>query len=423
MPTLSGGVGSGIRLNNTPESGRGIPQATMGRKLAQPSTDLNNDTQTSKLQSGVNQNYDIGATFSKNRSNSNLLRRDASGGNFIKSSGLARLSKTPNKITSETEFNSSDDNQNYQSNGNHYDSNNNGGIVAVQDNFDYEPSKEDDEMHQKVMDALSLPDIKLVRRYHSSISNRASLDSPNNEPMRNGQHKYHSSQIDPEVNQRITMLCNQLSTTELIPAIKASEQLIIALKDEKYWIYLEPKIDQLIILCNKQYRLFLSKHMGQSSDGDGDEQNSEMAETLFRTISTVLNKLFKSPLGKKVSRDTLRELITHLLTFFAENRDNRNVYNSVNLIITIVFNGSDATNLFSALIRLLHDYVGNETVQHSKKFLEITMKFVWRVTKLLNRYIDELNIDQILFESHLFFKSYPRMLIIFIFLIFNCHLF
>lgn len=417
MPTLSGGIGSGSRLNNTPETGRGIPQASIGRKLAQAPAEVNSDIQTSKLNSGVNQNYDIGATYSKNRSPSNLLRRDASGGNFIKSSGLARLSKTPtynNKLTSDMEINSSDDNQNYQSNGNHYDSNNNGGTVAVQENFEYEPNKDDDEMHQKVMDALNLPDIKLVRRYHSGIhlntSNRSTLDTSNNESMRNGQHKFHNSQIDPDLNQRITMMCNQLSTTELVPAIKASEQLIIALKDEKYWIYLEPKIDQLIILCNKQYRLFLSKHMSQVSDGDSNEQNLEMADTLFRTISNVLNKLFKSPLGKKVSRDTLRELITHLLTFFAENRDNRNVYNSVNVIITVVFNGSDATNLFSALIRLLHDYVGNETVQHSKKFLEITMKFVWRVTKLLNRYIDELNIDQILFESHLFFKSYPSML-------------
>jgi len=188
---------------------------------------------------------------------------------------------------------------------------------------------------------------------------------------------------------------------------------------DKYAPYIDPKIEQMIVLANKQLRLF-DKHYRESV---GNEPAREQARQLFRAVGCVLIKCFKQPqIGKRISRDTLRELITHILPFFIELRNEKDVFNSVNVLISELIKGTDATNLLTALMRMMHDYVshiGNGTsspaaTPYLDTYLELTMKFIWRLLKNFDQHKAELNVDVILLEAHLFFKSFPRELDLFL---------
>ena len=160
-----------------------------------------------------------------------------------------------------------------------------------------------------------------------------------------------------------------------------------------------------------------------------DEKARANAKLLFRGVSCVLLKCFKLPqIASRISRDTLRELITHLLPFFIELRNDKEVLiNSVNFITSELIRGADTTNLLAALIRMMHDYVGSVGSGNGngaaangspgsgggdravlENYLELTIKFVWRLVKFFDSHSANLNVDVVLYEAHLFFKSYPR---------------
>lgn len=354
-------------------------------------------------------------TFSKAKSGSNLLKQR------LPSSRLLYQAKHIYANSPVDSFNQVevDDNNDVIYEPNDASSGDNGSTGHYESNYGSEEQSNGSHIEDtdysdldiKVKEALNLPEIKF------NIHLKNDDDQSSNSSCSSGSPRVQNS----EQNKKFIHLFGQLSSTEIQPAYESLEHLNFALKEhQKYFQYLEPKVDQLIILCNKQYRLFLTKHYPINIDVNcTPEQKSELelkrkqAEMLFRAISCSLNRLFTCPLGKCASRDTLRELFTHLLPYFTEMKDHQNIFSTVNMVLSVLLNGSDPTNLFTALIRMLHDYVGNANTQspHSDKFLELTMKFLWRVSKFLDRYIADLNIDKTLFESHLFFKSYPRMLL------------
>ncbi|KAH9418886.1 hypothetical protein DERP_004212 [Dermatophagoides pteronyssinus] len=453
LPTISGRIGT---TNGSRGSGLAAPTDFEGSKMTPPSN-------------SSNLLYD-GATLTKSsKTPSNLLRRGQSGGNFTPSRLRTQLQQpqqelkfstppppttrpfsTTTTTTTDTETESetmivptkngvdhhpgilsSATSDSYVSNNHRLTSG-----TETSDVYTTDDDNNDNELQQRIKHALNLPEsIRYRPTNRSSPSTNASTvrssSSDSNRsnghitPLRmNGGINHRSpTNLNPELLRKFNQLFQQLGSADLQQAIEAAQLLNVAMKDlDNNQRYLEPKIDQLIILCNKQFRLFLSNHyppeQQQTTDENCDAESSddqllaerrERAIHLFRTISSLLNKVFRSPLGKLVSRDTVRELITHLLSYFAGMRHNQTIFNSTNYLIGIIMAGADATNLFAALIRMLHDYVGSPSVEQSDKYLGITMKFLWRVTKTLEeRYYEHLNIDQILYESHLFFKSYPR---------------
>lgn len=404
QPSSSSNLPSSRLQYGTPESGRSSSQlrapmepavneqgnfALGSRLLSQP------NLRPGGLDGGSGISYE---TISKSRSGSHLLKR------FAPQQQQPLKSQPVNRINSPAEMRNVDyssDNTNGMSsdttantNGQYSEPYSNGNFTTDVD--------ESDELEMKVKEALSLPELRITRRLRQGKI-MSDLGSPGS-PVR----------PNAELESKFNSIFTQLSSAEIQPAFSALEYLNYALKEhQKFNVYLDPKVDKLIYLCNKQYRLFLTKHYPTEGSSDETvEAKRKQAEMLFRANTNVLNKLFTCPLGKCASRDTLRELITHLLPYFVEMKDHTNIFNSVNQVLLVLLNGSDPTSLSTALIKMLHDYVGNTTTTgqspHSDKFLELTMKFLWRMSKFMERYISDLNVDTILLESHNFFKSYPR---------------
>ena len=295
-------------------------------------------------------------------------------------------------------------------------------------------------LDKRVKEALTLPDLNTLRierirkrnsltpkhsPHSGSHSNRSSFGSGSISST-NSSSTTNNDNYNSAMDQKFARLFGDLSNQDIKVVYIALDHLNNALKEyHTYSPYLEPRIDQLIVLANKQFRLFMTKHYPES---DKNEDSRRQAELLFRAVGSVLMKVFQHEVGKHISRDTLRELITHLLPYFHELRENKNIFTTVNMLITELIKGADTTNLLSALIRMLHDYVGsvagaggeaislsslksNGTASggvHLETYLGLTMKFIWRLVKFFDEHSSQLNVDVILYESHHFFKSYPR---------------
>jgi cytoskeleton-associated protein 5 len=238
---------------------------------------------------------------------------------------------------------------------------------------------------------LNLPDVQI----------RKSIIQPSLGPMTK---MINSS---PKADVALNLVMAQLSSQEISSAMEALSQLSQLLDNEaKAEAVLESKVDQLIIMCYMQYRLFLTKHLADQSLPKTEVIN------LFRGVTNVLMSLFSKPsLGKKASRDVLRELMSHMVALLVDSKlvelsDSANIIRSVNVLATTVINGSDPTNMLSALIKLLHDCISN-SINASPKFMEMIMKCLWKMSRNLDNYIEDIEIDRIFLEVHLFLKSFP----------------
>ncbi|XP_054161485.1 protein mini spindles-like [Oppia nitens] len=213
----------------------------------------------------------------------------------------------------------------------------------------------------------------------------------------------------PKAEVALNLVMAQLSSQEISSAMEALSQLSQLLSnDAKAEPVLSTKVDQLIIMCYMQYRLFLTKHLADQSI------EKTQAVELFKGVTDILLTLFsKSYLGPKASRDVLRELMSHLIQLLVDPKlnelnENKEIVRSVNILVSNVISGSDSTSIMTALIKILYDCVGN-SINASAKFIDMIMKCLWKMCRNLDKYINTLDIDKVLLEVHLFLKSFPSI--------------
>ncbi|RWS28250.1 cytoskeleton-associated protein 5-like protein [Leptotrombidium deliense] len=235
---------------------------------------------------------------------------------------------------------------------------------------------------------LRMPDVQLPRRKCVSASSLSMSDS---------------ERADRAVN---TVMA-QLTSHEIHVVIEALVQIReVIMRPDRAEEFLSSKIDQLLIMCNIQYRLILQKHM--------DDETIPKAKVidLYKVITSTIDSIFKnSTLGKKASRDVLKDLITVILTILIDPRvtelsEGPNIIRTVNMLATCIITSSDSTNMLSALIKLLHECISGN-VNQTCKFTEMVMKCIWKMTRLIDSFMNELNIDRILYDVHLFLEAFP----------------
>jgi len=115
-------------------------------------------------------------------------------------------------------------------------------------------------------------------------------------------------------------------------------------------------------------------------------------------------------LAHEATRDVLKDLIYTLITILLDSRlneveDGQHITRSVNVTIVKIVEKADATNVLSALIKLLHNTVSIETC--SPNFLELVMKCLWKMVRMLPSVINDLNLDRIISDTHQFLKAFP----------------
>lgn len=164
--------------------------------------------------------------------------------------------------------------------------------------------------------------------------------------------------------------------------------------------------DQLVNMLTVQYRLLHTKHMA-----DDHVARADVIE-LYRRLTGVLLKVFDGrTLGRRVSRDILRELLSQLLMVLldkrlAELRNGPQLQRTINVLALHIIRHGNPTCVLGALIKHLHDCLGNMGGQTSEKYIELVLKCLWKMMSSLESCIDELSLDVVLVDLHLFLRAY-----------------
>lgn len=203
----------------------------------------------------------------------------------------------------------------------------------------------------------------------------------------------------------IVMVISQITTADITMCIQALAQIDEVLKEEERAEVLGNHVDQLLLSMSMQIKMVYSTHI--SSEFTSKDDVTRLYRCLLATLLAVFQN---SSLAKKASKDVLKDLVNSLITTLLDNRLNSleegpQVIRTVNVMVVKIVEHADHTNVLSALIRLLQDCVASETT--TAKFVELIMKCVWKMVRMLPDIINDLNLDRILLDTHLFLKEFP----------------
>lgn len=203
----------------------------------------------------------------------------------------------------------------------------------------------------------------------------------------------------------IGYVISQVTNTDIEVSVQALAQIDEVLKVEERAEALSGHVDKLLLMLSVQFRMAHSTHMS-----DPQVPGNEVIRLYRCLLSTLLQIFQTSALAGKASKDVLRDLITSLVTVMLDDRlteleDGPQIVRSVNLTVIKIVERADCTSIMGALIRLLQDCVASETT--SAKFMEIVMKCLWKMVRMLPTICNDLNIDKVLLDAHQFMQALP----------------
>lgn len=208
-----------------------------------------------------------------------------------------------------------------------------------------------------------------------------------------------------DMSAHVNFVISQITNRDIDLSIQALCQLDEVLRDPEKSEVFASSIDQLLLAVSMQIKISCSAHM--SSEDVSKDDLTRLYKSLLATMMTVFSN---KSLGTQASRDVLKDLTNSVITLLLDSRlmdlgEGPQVVRTVNTMVIRIIENSDFTNMLSASIRLLHDSVSSETC--TPKFIEMIMKCMWRMVRMLPDSIKDLNIDKILYDTHLFLKAFP----------------
>ncbi|KAF5285627.1 hypothetical protein FQR65_LT13108 [Abscondita terminalis] len=138
-------------------------------------------------------------------------------------------------------------------------------------------------------------------------------------------------------------------------------------------------------------------------------ENDEVTK-MYRSILTIIDSFYlNKTLGRKVTVEVLKNILTQLITLLVEakleNCTNGEAYiRVINLDCVKIIESSDHTNIICALVKLLEELTHLEA---SPRMIDLVMKCLWRVIKIMPSWSEEIDYDSVLLEVHLFLKAFP----------------
>ncbi|XP_071485290.1 cytoskeleton-associated protein 5-like [Diadema antillarum] len=203
---------------------------------------------------------------------------------------------------------------------------------------------------------------------------------------------------------QLNFMISQVASNEIAISIQALAQLDEILKEPERSKVMMDHVDQLLVATSLQLRMAFSKHMG-------DQITSKDVIRMYRCLVALLVSVFQNTsLSQQASKDVLCDLINGLITVLIDDRlmafdEGPQVVRSVNVVMAKVVENADHNAAIGALIKLLQECVAHES--SSTKFVQLIMKCLWRLVRMMPNIINELNVDRILLDLHLFLKAFP----------------
>ncbi|XP_022089158.1 cytoskeleton-associated protein 5-like isoform X2 [Acanthaster planci] len=203
---------------------------------------------------------------------------------------------------------------------------------------------------------------------------------------------------------QLNFMISQVASNDLSVSIKSLAKLDEVLKEPERNKILKDHVDQLLVATSLQLRMAFSKHMG-------DVASSKEVVLMCRCMVALLMSLFHSrPLAQEASKDVLCDLLNGLITVLLDDRlmafeGGPQVMRSVNVLLVKVVENADHSNTMGALIKLLQDCAARES--SAPKFVQLVMKCLWRMVRMMPNIIETLKVDRVLLDLHQFLKAFP----------------
>ncbi|KAK3102168.1 hypothetical protein FSP39_009299 [Pinctada imbricata] len=208
-----------------------------------------------------------------------------------------------------------------------------------------------------------------------------------------------------DASDAILRVVHQISGSDILLAQQALSQIDELLKDEERAEMLSSHMDQLLLCMTMQFKMIFMTHM------NNEELDKKDIIRLHKYLLSTLLALFQNrALAGKPSKDSLKDLVSNLLTLLLDSRLNNmeegpQVIRLLNVMVIKIIENSDHTNILCAFIRLLHDSIASATC--AANFLELILKCIWKMVKLLPEIINDISMDQVLLECHTFLQAFP----------------
>ncbi|GAB1602380.1 cytoskeleton-associated protein 5-like isoform X1 [Argonauta hians] len=208
-----------------------------------------------------------------------------------------------------------------------------------------------------------------------------------------------------DMSAHVNYVISQITNKDIDLSIQALCQLDEVLRDPEKSTVFAGCIDELLLKISLQIKMSCSAHM--SSEDVSQDDLTRLYRSLLATMMTLFSN---KSLGTQASRDVLKDLTNSVITLLLDSRlmelgEGPQVVRAVNTTVIRIMENSNFTNILSASISLLHDSVSSETC--APKFIEMIMKCMWRMVRMLPDSMNDLNTDKILHDIHLFFKAFP----------------
>lgn len=222
--------------------------------------------------------------------------------------------------------------------------------------------------------------------------------SPNQTFSRSGLSQFN---VSPRMNKDplLEKTINNMVLSDFSLALKAMEQIQEILQSNKAGSMIEYENQIMTAIVSQLTQL-------QSQDPIGNDDVLK----LYRCLLTVLDTFYSNKsLGRKINvellKNMLRQLIMLLVDAKLEKCPNGETYIKViNLHCVKIIENSDHTNIICALVKLLQDSIRSEA---SPRMIDLIMKCLWRVIKIMPNCSEEIDYDSVLLEVHIFFKDFP----------------
>lgn len=209
----------------------------------------------------------------------------------------------------------------------------------------------------------------------------------------------------------IRKVITDIGDPQIVASMKALAKIDQVLADEQRSGELVNHLEPLLMMISHQTRLGLSQYF---SDPEVNKQN---LVSLYRCLMSTLLGIFDKPaIGKRVGTHRLKDLLNSLLTVLLDSRlestpegqqlpEGPELKRTINIVAVKIINKSDPTNVTCAIIRLMRECLQNETC--SQNFLLIVVKCLWKILNRMQEILDDLLLDRVLYEAHVFFQQFP----------------
>lgn len=194
-------------------------------------------------------------------------------------------------------------------------------------------------------------------------------------------------------------IITNMASADILTASQAFDQLQSILRSPKSMLLLKLE-DQFMAAIASQLKFLFTQ----------DPKANVTVLRQYKALLTVVDSFYANKaLGKNVTMPILKDVLMHFIRLLIEANlnecpDGDTFIRVINIHSVKIIERSDHTAMVCCLVQLLGDCVRTD---QQERVIDLAMKCLWRVIRIMPTWADHLVFDDILLQIHMFFCEFP----------------